>query len=241
MTQVIAISEYLKRQLTEAGLPEKKIVVVHHGVDLDRFSINARAREQLLSVIPIQPQDFLIVTATSLLAWKNPRVTIEACALLAKRGVPMRLVYAGVGPLRDELEELCRARGIGDRVHWLGYYDQPERLFQACDVYLHCSTGEAFGFSLAEAMACGAPVVASRSGAIVEIVDDGRTGILASPGDVSSFTDALENLYRNPSLRREMGLRGRDRVRQNFTLDRCVEKTVQAYEFLWRESSLEHS
>src|SRR5882762_6490183 len=97
-TQVIAISEYLKRQLTEAGLPAKKIVVVYHGVDLDRFSLNSKAREQLLSVIPIQPQDFLIVTATSLLAWKNPRVTIEACALLAKRGVPMRLVYAGVGP-----------------------------------------------------------------------------------------------------------------------------------------------
>jgi len=238
VTQVIAISEYVKQQLVEVGVPEKKITVVYHGVDVDRFTFNAGARDTLLGEVAVQPEEFLIVSATARVAWKNPQVAIDACALLARRGVPVRLLYAGIGPLRYGLEERCRAMGIWDRVHWMGYYKEPERLFQACDAYVHCSTGEAFGFSLAEAMACGAPVVASRSGAIEELVDDGRTGILATAHEASSFADALEVLFKNPRLRQEMGLRGRDRVRQHFSLDRCVEDTMRTLEIFWRGESL---
>ena len=234
VTQVIAISEYLRRQLAEVGVPESKMTVVYHGVDVDRFRPRAGAREELAAEVAIGTEDFLVVSATSLLTWKNPEVALEACALLAKRGVPIRLLYAGVGPLKDELQERCRAMGIADRVHWMGYYRMPERLFQACDAYLHCSTGEAFGFSLAEAMACGAPVVASRSGAVGELVDDGRSGILATPHDASSFADALETLCKSPNERREMGLRGCEKIRQHFTLDRCVENTMRVFDAIWR-------
>jgi glycosyltransferase involved in cell wall biosynthesis len=234
VTQVIAISEYLRKQLVEVGVSEKKISVVYHGVDVDRFRFKADARKELLGEVAVGAEELLIVSATSLLPWKNPQVAIDACALLTRRGVPVRLLYAGVGPLWDELQARCRAMGIADRVHWMGYYREPERLFQACDVYLHCSTGEAFGFSLAEAMACGAPVVASRSGAVGELVADGRTGILATPQDASSFADALESLFKNPAARQEMGLRGCDRVREHFTLDSCVENTMRALDVFWR-------
>lgn len=228
VSRVIAISEYVKQQLIEVGLPERKITVVYNGVDVERFKPNARARKQLVRELGVGLGEFVIVSATSLLEWKNPQIALDACALLRGRGVPVRLVYAGVGPLGDELRNRSRALGIADRVEWLGYYREPERLFQACDTYLHCSTGEAFGFSLAEAMACGAPVVASHSGAIGELVEDGKSGILATPEDASSFADALESLFENQKLREELGSGGCERIREHFALDRCVQETMRA-------------
>jgi len=78
-------------------------------------------------------------------------------------------------------------------------------------------------------MACGTPVVGSRSGAIGEVVEDGETGLLATPLDSVSFADAIERLARDDQLRHDMGARGIDRVRKMFTAETMVEKTVVLY------------
>ena len=101
---------------------------------------------------------------------------------------------------------------------------------QASDIFLLASVGEAFGNVLTEAMACGAPVVASRSGGIEEIVVDGETGLLVPPRSSAAFADAIEKLATDPQLRNEMGRRARERVLEAFTLDQFVEKTIRVYE-----------
>jgi glycosyltransferase involved in cell wall biosynthesis len=106
-------------------------------------------------------------------------------------------------------------------------------LLQASDIFVLASVGEAFGLVLAEAMACGVPVVGSRSGAIGELVEDGRTGLLATPLDAGSFAAAIERLIADPARRRAMGLAGLERVRRRFTVEREVQETMRIYEDLW--------
>jgi glycosyltransferase involved in cell wall biosynthesis len=135
--------------------------------------------------------------------------------------------------MRPELEALAGRLGIAAQTHWLGHVAGPERLLSACDVFVLPSVGEAFGHVLAEAMACGAPVVGSRSGAVGEVIADQETGLLVAPRDPAALAGAIERLGRDQSLRRQMGERGRQRVRDKFAVDAAVGKTLAVYESLW--------
>ncbi len=158
---------------------------------------------------------------------------MDACAQLSKRGVAVRFFMIGSGPLRTELEARGQALGIADRVHWLGHILDPVPILQACDIFTMASVGEGFGLALAEAMACGAAAIATRSGALAEIVEDGVSGLLVPPRDVSALADAIQKLAENERLRHEMAQRGMERVQHNFSTDASIEKIMKVYDSMW--------
>jgi glycosyltransferase involved in cell wall biosynthesis len=233
VTYVIAISDYIRRQLTDVGVPEKRIARVYSGVDTSRFSPDPSAREQWAKRFGIQADEAIISSIAYLRPFKHPEVVVEAFALLVERGMKARLFMAGDGEMQPALEELSRRLGVGEKVHWLGNCPDPEFLLQASDIFVLASVGEAFGNAVVEAMACGVPVVGSRSGVIAEELEEGKAGLLATPLDPASFADAIERLIKDPYLRREMGRRGLERVRQHFTTERAVEALLEAYEPIW--------
>jgi len=230
--KVIAISDFVKQQLIACGIPSTKIVVRHLGVDTSRFFPDSAARGVLAAELGAEPDDVIVSTVSVLRSFKNPQTIIQTCGLLAKRSTPFKLLVAGDGAMLSDLQELAMNLGVADRIHWLGYCADPARLLQASDIFVLASTGEAFGLVLAEAMACGVPVVGSRSGAIPEIVEDGVTGLLATPRDEVSFADAIEKLARDPNLRKEMGAKSLARVREKFSLETDAENTLRIYESL---------
>jgi glycosyltransferase involved in cell wall biosynthesis len=233
MTRVIAISDFLRRQLIEVGIPAHKIFLVHHGVDTQRYSPDPGARGRLTAEFAVRPNEIILAVLCKLMPHKNIDVVLEACSQLAKCGIAGRLFVVGDGPMRAELEGLGHRLGIADCVHWLGHIPDPVPILQACDVFLMVSTGEGFGLALAEAMACGAAAVASRSGAHPEIVEDGATGLLVPPRDASALADAIQKLAQDEWLRRDMGLRGLERVRQYFTAEVSTGNVLKLYESMW--------
>jgi glycosyltransferase involved in cell wall biosynthesis len=235
MTHLIAISDFIRNRLVMLGVAPQKITRVYLGVDLERYAPDPAARGKLGEALGFGSEDLIIAAVMQLLPWKHPAVVVESCGLLAKRGIPVRLLMAGDGPLRTRLEVLSRELGIGDRVHWLGHYARPERVMQASDVFVLPSVGEAFGLVLAEAMACGLPVVGSRSGAIGEVVEDGTTGLLVTPQSPEAFADAMEKLADDVSLRRRMGAAGRERAQRLFSVETHVRNMLKVYEAVWRQ------
>lgn len=230
VTRVIAISEFVKRQLVAAGVPARKIVVRYLGVDTKRFIVNRQAREQWVERFSIRPDELILSTVSYLRPFKNPHVLVETFKELAERTVPATLFVAGDGDLLPDLKNLAERLGVAQRIHWLGNVTDPMTLLQASDIFLLASVGEAFGLVLAEAMACGVAVVGSRSGSIPEVVEEPRTGLLATPLDPVAFAGAVESLAKDALLRRKMGLQGRERVQQHFTVDLAVQRTIQIYE-----------
>lgn len=231
--KVIAISNFVKEELTKCGVPPEKIIVRHLGVDTDRFFPDLAARKSWATKLDIGPEEIIVSTVSVLRPFKNPQTIVQACGLLAKRSVPFKLLVAGDGAMLSDLQKLAVEVGAADHIHWLGYCADPASLLQASDIFVLSSTGEAFGLVLAEAMACGVPVVGSRSGAIPEIVKEGVTGLLATPRDEVSFADAIEKLARDEGLRKEMGANSLARVREKFNVERDAEDTLRIYESVW--------
>ncbi len=232
MVKIIAISDYIKGQLVAGGVPDEKIVVRHLGIDTKRFQPDPAARERLMKQYSIGPEETILSTVSYLRPIKSPEIIVEACGLLKKRGVPVRLFVGGDGEMLESLKEMSARLGIADRTHWLGLVPDPLELLQASDIFLLATVGEAFGLVLAESMACGVPVVGSRAGAIPEVVLDGQTGVLVEPRDAESMADGIEKLAKDRALHRGMAKKSIDRVRERFTLEKAVSETLAVYEKL---------
>jgi glycosyltransferase involved in cell wall biosynthesis len=232
VTQHVAISEFIKQRMVRVGIPADRIEVIYNGVNTRDLLPDPAARPRLVERVGARESDVLILTASTLLPWKNTRTLIEALAVLRQRGVPGRLILAGAGPLRAELEAVASERGVSPYCHFLGHTDV-YAVIQGCDLFAHAAIGEAFGNVLAEAMACERPVVGGDSGAMSEIVEHGRTGLIVPPRDPAAFADALETLAGDAALRRSMGLAARERACRMFSVEAMVDAHMRLYDRLW--------
>ena len=231
--RVVAVSEFVRQDLIKRGVSGDRVVVRYLAADENRFRPDPEAREKWAGKYRIQPGELIMSTVTLLRPFKSPETLIEACALLAQRGVAARLFVAGDGAMLGQLQDLSKRLGTEDRIHWLGFCKDPTSLMQASDVFLLASVGEAGGFVLSEAMGCGVPIVGSRSGVISECVDEGRTGLLATPKDPAAFADAIQKLAADEPLRLAMREQSRARMLQRFTVETNVQKTLDIYRSLW--------
>src|SRR5690606_16750978 len=132
------------------------------------------------------------------------------------------------GPLQDELEALHITLGLGDRFRFLGYRDGVPRLLAAADVSVMSSVFEGFPLAVLEALAAGAPVVATRVGGVPDAVTDGIEGLLVDPGDVEALATAIVTLAADPARRRTMALAARERG-AGFDVEKAVRHTEDLY------------
>src|SRR5438105_4506863 len=204
-----------------------KIHRVYNGIDLERFSM-LRCDTARPAVAPYHiPQ---IVSVGRLVTFKGFDDLIDACAELQRRGADFICEIIGDGPLREMLQAKIERLNLSSRVHLLGSLSQNGVLetLQAADLFALASTTDAQGASdifptvILEAMASARPVVSTHVAGIPELVVDGQTGILVSPGHVSALTQALEQLLRDGELRLRYGRAGRARIEQHFQIEQTV-------------------
>ena len=235
--RVIAISEFVKEQLVKAGVAEQKIVVRYLGIDNERFKPSRSARDEFTERYDVRPEELILSTVSYLRPFKNPQVLVHGCRELKNRKVPARLFVAGDGEMLPGLKELSKKLDVEDYIHWLGNVVDPKHLLQASDLFLLASTGEAFGLVLTEAMACGVPVVGTRSGSLPEVVEEGKTGLLVPPHDAEGMAGAIEVLSKDASLRRVMADNCVERVREHFTVQEAVSRTLDIYDAFGQASA----
>ena len=211
---VIAVSEAVKRHLVGQGLPERKIHVVHNGVDISRFEPQNKTEAKCKFGYDADKQLFGVFGRLS--SEKGQRVAIEAMFLVARECPNAELILAGEGKDADELHEAAKALGIADNVCFAGFVPDVRGLMSACDAIVVPSLREGFGLAAVEAMALGRPVVASLTGGLDEIVVRGETGFLVPPNDSQAVAESLFELIDNPALAQSMGERGRAVAREHF-------------------------
>ncbi|ROR35150.1 glycosyltransferase family 4 protein [Inmirania thermothiophila] len=208
----IALTEVARRRFAEGGVPADRIAVKPNFVDPDP---GAGAHDGGYALF-----------VGRLSAEKGVRTLLEAWKGL--RGIPLRVV--GDGPLRGEMEE--RARDGGVEVEFMGRRGREEvlRLMKDARVLVFPSVWyEGFPVTLAEAFACGLPVVASRLGAMAEIVEDGRTGLLFKPGDAQGLAETVAALWGDRRRCEEMGREARSAYLARYTADANYERLMAIY------------
>jgi glycosyltransferase involved in cell wall biosynthesis len=159
---------------------------------------------------------------------KNLGEWLQVVQQVAARDTDVTFEIVGEGPLRNTLETETKRLGLDRRVHFTGAiaYDRLPRIYRSAKVFLLTSRYEGFGRVVVEAYLNGVPVVATRIAGVEDVVEDGQTGFLHPPGDVTGMANSVLRLLHDDSLRRQMGQRGRDLVRARFDPQRLSREWV---------------
>lgn len=208
----------------------------HHASTLRRiYNGIAPAHFMDLSSAPPPPTaTFTVGFAGRLVPGKGADHLIESIAALSQFDIDGHLLIAGDGPERSILEQLAAKEGVSNRVDFLGVVDDVAAFWHRCHVAAVPSDvfTESFSMATLEAMACGKPVVATRNGAIPELVLDRVTGLLIEPGDQEQLCEALAAYASSPALRHEHGGAGRARATTHFHIASSAEMYVRLFSSL---------
>ena len=132
------------------------------------------------------------------------------------------------GRSRQRSNSRIAALGLGDIVRWTGFLADRDQLYGELDIVVAPAVDEPFGLTVPEAGSYGLPVVAARSGAFPELIDEERTGLLFEPGDATGLAQALERLVGDAALRRRLGEAARAHVGARFTIENMTERFLSA-------------
>jgi len=218
----VAISSRTRDEFLTAGLDPDRVKLLPHGIDLERFRPASDAeRRELRGRLGLAPERLLVTFTGRLLRGKGAEVLIEAFGRLAARHPNAHLVLVGSGTgqvlsIEDALRARVGAAGLDGRVTFTGRVDNVADFLRASDVYAFPSFFEAMPLSLLEAAACGLPCVASRIGGVVDVLEDGRSGILVEAGDANGLAAALGALFELPERRAALGAAARQAAQRGY-------------------------
>ena len=236
--RVIAVSEAVAQQLRQDNVvPAGKISVVLNGIDAPRFA-RAKAelnREQFLAAWNLPRDGLLVGTVGELSPLKGQQEFIRAAAQVLRRFPEAYFVVCGVDHSEDgrhqrRLEHLMDELGLQDRVRLVGWLEDLPRLYSALDVFVSASHTESFGLAIAEAMASGAVVVATRTEGARELITEGETGLLVPIEDVDALASNVLRLLMHADERMRLGQAAQQYAAANFSLERMVDETEKIYE-----------
>jgi len=198
----IAVSASTREDLGRRGLDTNRIEVIPNGIDLEHYTPHPEGLRT--------PEPSLLFLGR-LKKYKGVELLVRAVAVLASEGVQVTLRVGGSGNDRARLEKIALDLGVKDRVHFLGFVKEEEKLELFRTSWLHALTSpnEGWGISIMEASACGTPSVASDAPGLRESVVDGKTGLLVRHGDVRALADSIAALLDDVDRRLAMGRQAR--------------------------------
>jgi glycosyltransferase involved in cell wall biosynthesis len=226
----IAVSEANARYLIhEKGLPTRKVTVIYPGSDLRKFDPNYRAPTGFRESVRIDECDRVILFVGRLEFQKGHHVLLDAMPAIRKAFPSVKLICAGKGSLRKELERKVRALALQDSARFVGYPQDIRDWLSIADLTVLPSFHEGLPVTPIESLASGKPVVATEVDGTPEVVIDGKTGLTVPPGDPQRLAEAICRLLGDPQLARRLAEQGRQWVLSNFSVERLVQRTEQFY------------
>jgi glycosyltransferase involved in cell wall biosynthesis len=224
-----AILDALER---EDGADRARLRVIGNGVDCERFApLDRTRRDAVRDELGVPRDALLFCCVASFTPVKRHADLLDAFARLRFQEPRAHLLLVGDGPLRADVEARGRAPGVRGAVTLAGNRGDVERLLGASDAFVLASSTEGLSNALLEAMAAGLPVVATRVGGNPGLVRHGDSGLLVPPFDAAALAEAMAALSADAALRARLGATGRERVRNEFSLDAMA----RGYESLYRE------
>jgi len=224
--QTIVISSDNFRLLGEYyELPEKRLELVHNGIEIDKFLDNYQKAD-----LPVQKGNQIITCIAELHHRKGHRYLLEAFKKVQVHMPQISLVLVGGGSAEKELRDQYSQI---PNVHFLGWRENIPQILRASDVLVLPSLKEAFGQVILEAMASGVVAIATNNGGVVDIIKDGITGYLVPPANSEALAEKLTNALKHPEQRHDIAKAALTSVKTNFTAEKMADKTLAVYEKIW--------
>lgn len=217
-TAIHTVSEAIKDDLIRIGVT-KPIFVIHNAIPIEKH-------QQTTS----KPFQFIIISRLEF--FKNVQTAIKAIKIVKKSYPDVKLIILGDGSYRPNLEKLTEELGIKENVIFKGYLSGQEKkkLLSESQALLFPSLSEGFGMVILEAFEQKKPVLISNIRPLTDIVEHGKTGLIVSKDDVTSWANTMENILKDPEHATQMGESARDVLEKNYTLDLMAKKILKLYE-----------
>ncbi len=237
--KIICVSEFdrqvaLKHRIT----PDKNLAAIHNGLDADKTEFLSReeALKELTanSKFSVPDSEIIIGTVANFYPTKGLDYLIKTTQLLITRySLSVTLIIIGDGQLRPELEKSIVEKDLTSKILLAGKKNRASQYLKAFDVYACSSVKEGLPYSIMEAMAAERPVVTTDVGGIPEIIQDEQNGLLTEPANPRELADKLARLIKDRDLAKKLGAAGAATVREKFSKEIMVEKTMEVYNSLW--------
>ncbi|CAN0447148.1 unnamed protein product [Laminaria digitata] len=220
-SKVVCNSHQLKKELAPY-ITADKLTVVHNGI-LREIPADLKAKKA-----PSKESEVVLGMIGSIGPNKGIADGIETLSVLKKAGINSRLLIAGDGLPKNKqvLRELANLHQVTDQIEWLGYLDDPSIVYERAHIILICSRWESFGRVAVEAGAAGCPVIASKRGGLLEVIEAGKTGLFYEPGNIAALTNCIDTLLKNPDLYQQISQYASKSVHDRFTTEKYVSKMV---------------
>jgi sugar transferase (PEP-CTERM/EpsH1 system associated) len=237
ISRFVTVSRELEQWLANTiGIRASKITRICNGVDTDKFQPATGSGSAVLPAEIFPPGAVVVASVTRFSPIKDPLNLVRAF-ITARRhpdGAHLRLAMIGDGPMHAEALQALREGGVAEYAWLPGARDDIAPILRAASIYVLGSLREGISNTVLESMATGLPVVASRVGGNLELVEDGVTGRLIPPGGSKEMADTLLSYAREPGLRTAHGAAARDRINKEYSLRRMLAD----YEALYRAHSV---
>jgi len=236
-TKIIAVSEFVKSSIQrKLGLKVEKIDVIYNSIEDESNQLTPLVVESYRNKFKSHSDLILLLTVGKLNPGKGHQYLIRALAELKNKKI--RLLFAGTGNLKSELESYAEQLGISDRVLFLGEVKNIKELIAICDIFVFPTLSEGMPLSLLEAMVQQKPVIASNIEPIQEAIQNEINGILVPPKDFSALAHAIEHLSKHPQKAEDLGKSAREVVLEKFNAKIASEKLGKLYESIVRKERI---
>jgi len=223
---IVASNIIAKHMVNDFGVPYERIRFIPRGVDLSRFKFREPDTRTA--------KDFTVGMVSRITPLKGHFYFIKAVSILYRKIPNLKVIIAGSAPkdkYKEDLGLLVRRLGLTRTIEFIGAQEDVPFLMKQFDCLVSATiTPEAFGRSIVEAQASGVSVVSTRVGGVVDIIEDGRTGLFCNAQDPRDMAEKIFKLYQDRPLRAELAINGRRRVEEGFNLDLMMTKTLNVYE-----------
>jgi L-malate glycosyltransferase len=229
--RILANSQWVAEQAAASGAEREKICVVYEGAEIPELPTPAR-RAQARQKWGVAEGAPLLGCVGKLLPDKGQECLIRAMVQIRKDFPGAKLILAGDGSTRRELEKLAAELQLSRAIIFSGFVRDVESVYAALDVFLLPSYFEALNNSLLAAMSYEIPSIAFSRGALTEIMEEGKSGLFVSGPEAGEISTAVKRILSDSQFARSLGQAARVRVAENFTAERMVDQTLKIYEEL---------
>jgi len=229
LDKIIAVSEDIKNRLILAGVQESKVTIIENGIDIDEYaSANCNVAE-LKKALRIHNDSIVVGSLARLTEQKGQIYLLEAASKLIKENMPLVIVIAGDGPLKNHLMEHADKLGIADNVKFLGFRSDTRNILKIMDIFVLSSIDEGLPMAMLEAMAARVSVITSRVGDIPKVITNHKNGIMVEPRSSDQLAKGIRHLMQDIENRKLLVENAYETVSNNYSHIAMASKYMQIY------------
>jgi glycosyltransferase involved in cell wall biosynthesis len=228
---LVAVSQKDIEKGLQAGIgrPEQ-YHLIRSAIPIEQFDASLFDRSKLRQSLGIPEQALVIGFVGRFSPQKNPLDWIGVAKRIGQKEKDVFFLMVGDGPLREQVEEQLKQTGLRDRTILTGLRRDIPSLLACMDIFVHTSLWEGLPRAIVQAMCMRLPVLAYSADGVQEIIQNGVNGYIFKPGEMDGMAEVCEQLVHHPELRKALGQRGRERVIQEFDLQKMIAQISALYD-----------